>query len=577
MRRNIAGKARILIMVSLILLVTWIVYVLDTRSEFQTIASVDPLAMVHVLFPWFWVQLLALALLGFATYRLEANARWLHILVLSQLSLFLYFTPFILSGFSWSPDSLWHGGIASFMPEILTGSKPAFSSYAESYPFSFITTYCVEQVSGVDVFAYTLYVYPVICIITITVLVYVFASRLLSSKQAFVSMLIALPALHFIEPHVSPFSAGTVLILVSFVLLTIERRTARILSFFVILALVLTHPISPISFGIFIVAAVLFGILSKRIRATEFFPFETSVLPSILLFLGIVWFAWTMYQVMAISETVEYAILDIVTLQFLNRLSNVLGWTAGAGGGSFIYSEIHQLNLAVYVVFLLFVSILLLLDVTRRFGGKKDVVMNHTGHKRVTFVAFSSLLYAGFGYMLFLATDQRFLLGRGLLFYILMASIYISSHLVRQNQKGRVLKEFVVVSLVLFLFVSFPIVSYSKEAYNTFTPSAAQGLTFVSLIDLSRSSISMSFDQQLAAYVDLSEGVLVERYPPTLNITTAEFVVLRVNAFFYTAMRSDLSFERNRYTELRDSLRENTGYDQIYSSPTFEVYSSRRN
>jgi hypothetical protein len=576
MGRNTAGKARVLMMISLALLLIWVIYTLDATSKFQTAASVDPLAMVHVLFPWFWVQLLALALVGLATSRLAADTRWLHIFVLCQVSLYLYFTPFLLSGFSWSPDSLWHGGIAGFMPEILTGSKPAFSSYAESYPFSFITTYCVEQVSGLDVFAYTLFVYPVICIITLTVLIYAFASRLLNPKQAFVSMLVALPALHFIEPHVSPFSAGTVLTLVSLVLLITARRSARILSFFVILALVLTHPISPVSYGIFIVATGFFSILSKRISVSESFPFDTSVLPSVLFFLGIVWFAWTMYQVMAISETVEYAILDIVTLQFVNRLGNVLGWTAGAGGGSFIYSEIHQLNLGIYVVFLFFVSVLLLVDVMRRLARKNDVAANHTGHKRMTFVAFSSILYAGFGYMLFLATDQRFLLGRGLLFYIIMASIYISSHLVRQNQKYGIFKGFVVVSLILFLFVSFPLISYSKEAYNTFTPSAARGLTFVSGIDLSKHSISTSFDQQLAAYVDLSEGVLAERYPPLLNVTTAEFIVLRINSFFYNAMRSSLSFERNRYTELRDSLREDTRYNLIYSSPTFEVYSSSR-
>ena len=559
---------------SSVLLVVWMVCVFNTRSEFQNIARVDPLAMIHALFPWFWILLLAFALLCIAASWLAADRKWLHILLLCQLSLFLYFTPFVLSEFSWSPDSLWHGGIASYMPGILNGSKPVFSDYAESYPLSFLTTYCVEQVSGVDIFSYTLYVYPLICIITMTVLAYIFASRLLSSRQAFISMLFALPALHFIEPHVSPFSAGTILVLVSLILLTVERRTARMLSFFIILALILTHPISPISLGIFLVA----GLLSifSRAHAIRSFPFRTSVLTSILLFLGIVWFAWTMFQVISVYETVEYAVVDIFTLRFLNRIGYVSGWTSG--GQAFIYSEIHQLNLAVYVVFLFFVSFLLLSDLIRgKFAWKKDVIANHAAYKQITFVAFSSLIYAAFGYMLFLATDQRFLLGRGLIFYIPMSSIYISKHLVRQNQRGRNFKEFVIVSLILFLFISFPIISYSKEAYNTFTPSAAQGLAFVSHIDLSRKSISMSFDQQLAAYVNLSEGVLAEKYPPTLNRTSPDFIVLRINSFFYNAMRHSLSFERNRYTELQDNLRGKISYNKVYSSPTFEVYSSSRN
>lgn len=574
MPRNSANKTRFLAMASFVLLVFWIAWASNIRSEFQNIASVDPLAMINVLFPWFWILLLAFALICIAVFRLGLDAaKWLHVLLLVQLSLFLYFTPFILSGFSWSSDSLWHGGVASYMPEILSGSKPTFSGYAQNYPLSFVTTYCVEQVSSLDIFSYTLYVYPLICITTMTMLAYIFASRLLSPRQAFISILLALPALHFLEPHVSPFSAGTVLILVSFILLTVERRTARMLSFFTIFALILTHPISPISFGIFLVAAALLSLFSKTKHAIGGFPFKTSVLVSFLLFLGTVWFAWTMLQVVSIYETVEYALSDIVTLRFLGRLEYVLGWTAG--GQSFIYPEIHQLNLAVYVIFLLFVSFLLLLDLTRgRFACKRDVITKHVSHERITFVAFSSLIYAAFGYMLFLATDQRFLLGRGLLFYIFMASIYISKHLVRQNQRGKDFKEFVVVSMVLFLLISFPIVSYSKEAYNTFTPSAAQGLTFVSHIDLSRKSISMSFDQQLAAYVNLSEGVLVEKYPPNLNMTSPDFVVLRINAFFYSAMRGGLSFERNSYTELQDDLRGKIGYNKIYSSPTFEVYSS---
>jgi len=576
MQRNNANKTVILATASLVLLVFWLVSAITNRSVYQNIAGVDSLAMINVLFPWFWILLLAFAVICIAVFRLGLDtAKWLHALLLVQLSLFLFFTPFILSGFSWSPDSLWHGGVASYMPEILSGSKPAYSGYAQSYPLSFLTTYCVEQVSGLDVFSYTLYVYPLVCITSITMLAYVFASRLLSPRQAFVSMLLALPALHFLEPHVSPFSAGTVLVLVSFILLTVKGRAAKVLSFFTIFALILTHPISPISLGIFLFAAAVLSLFSKTTPAIGRFPFKTSVLASILLFLGTAWFAWTTLQVASIYETVEYALLDVFTLRFLDRLGNVLGWTAG--GQSFIYPGIHQLNLSAYVVFLLFVSLLLLLDLTRRFAWKRIVTDNRArdgAYERIPFVAFSSLIYAAFGYMLFLATDQRFLLGRGLIFYIFMASIYISKHLVRRNQIGRDFKEFVVVSVVLFLLFSFPIISYSKEAYNTFTPSAAHGLTFVSQIDLSRKSVSMSFDQQLAAYVNLSEVVLAESYPPNLNTTSPDFVVLRTNAFFYSAMRGGLSFERNSYTELQDDLRGKVGYNKIYSSPTFEVYSS---
>jgi len=563
--------------VSFVLTGLWLVLIFNTVDVFQNVHRVDPLAMINVLFPYFWIILASFASLCFLSLYLDFNTKWLHLLLLSEISLVLFFTPFILSGFSWSPDSLWHGGVASCMPEILNGSKPAVSHYAMSYPLSFMTTYCVEQVSGIDVFSYTLYIYPPICIIAMTMLAYVFASKLLSPRKAFISMMLTLPALHFIEPHVSPFSAGTVLVLVSFVLLTMKGRIARSLSIFIILALTLAHPISPISFGIFLAAAGILNIFCKRKRVCGGPLFGTSFVASNLLFLGIVWFTWTMYHAMSVYKSIEYAMLNVVTLRFLGRLEYASKWTAGGQG--FIYSEIHKLNLEVYVVFLVFVSILLILDLSRgRFAWKKPMTTKHAAYKQIT-LAFSSIIYAGFGYLLFLATGQHCLLGRGLFFFILLGSMSISMYLDRQNRTSKTFKDVITIIFVLYLLFSFPVISYSKEAYNTFTPSAGHGLTFVaSHIDLSKNSISMSFDQQLAAYINLSKGFLKSEYPPCLlDGTGPDCIVLRMNSFFVSAMRYDFSFEENRYTELRDSLNKNINYSKIYSSPTFEVCCSNEN
>ena len=50
-----------------------------------------------------------------------------------------------------------------------------------------------------------------------------------------------------------------------------------------------------------------------------------------------------------------------------------------------------------------------------------------------------------------------------------------------------------------------------------------------------------------------------------------DVVVFRKSGYYYSAMRIDLSFERNRYTEYKDKI-EAEQYDRVYSSPTFEVY-----
>jgi hypothetical protein len=70
--------------------------------------------------------------------------------------------------------------------------------------------------------------------------------------------------------------------------------------------------------------------------------------------------------------------------------------------------------------------------------------------------------------------------------------------------------------LVAFLVCTFPFISYSKEAYNTFTPSAGAGLSFLSTnINLEDKTLSMGYDQQLASYVDLSQDLYLLSFPPT--------------------------------------------------------------
>jgi len=278
---------------------------------------------------------------------------------------------------------------------------------------------------------------------------------------------------------------------------------------------------------------------------------------------------------MQIYNTLEYAITDIATLRFLDRLLYVSEWTAGGQG--FLYPEIHQLNLEIYVVFLLFVSALLFSDLSHgKSAWRKNVIKESRVYKRIA-LALSSIAYAAFGYMLFLSTNQRFLLGRGLIFYIFTGSMCISMYLVQQSHRHNKFKESITFIFLLFLLFSYPIISYSKEAYNTFTPSSGYGLTFIaSNVDLSRKSVSMGNDQQLAAYVNVSEGVLIGKYPPILNETSADFIVLRINIFFVRAMRIDLSFEDNEYIRQQDSLREDVGHNKIYCSPTFKVYSSNK-
>ena len=555
----------------------WGAFVLSVASEYQSIAgivnaSVDGwsrgFAMIEVLFPEFWIILLFFAGICFITFRKFEGKSWLHMLLIGELSLMLFFTPFLLGGFSWSPDSLWHGGVADYIPDIIAGSDLTLTHYAKSYPFSFLTSFFAQQVLGIGVFNYTLYVYPLFCIVLIAETAYVFASKILGYRIAFISMLMTLPAWHYFEGHVSPFSLGTILVFAILILLTSKKRGAIALSLGLMIVLVTTHPISPIVLGVFLFAAVAINFVLKIFAKHEGFVQRSSLLP-IFLFLSVIWFGWTFFQGMQNYVGVDIAVSNVLNLNFLNKIIYASSFTVG--GDSFIIPEIHQLSLAIYGI--LFVVLIIagrdFLDVIRY---KKDV--NFDLIQKRLMLSLAAVMYAVMGFMLFLSSGERFLLGRGLLFFLFMGFMVISTFLFSQGKSYRRIKGVVAWVLVLFLLVSFPVISYSKEAYNTFTPTANLGLSFLGEnIDLSNGrTISMAMDQQLASYVDLNEKFTMLPFPPDLNTTTPDVIVLRINAYFVISMRYDLSFDNNSYTELRANLTRNSNYNRIYANPDFEIY-----
>ena len=563
--------SQIIALFSVVLFSFWIILVVETAPLYQEAARTDALAMINVLLPSFWVILLAYVGICFV-YVVKSNGpTWLHMLLIGQLSLILYFSPFVLSGFSWSPDSLWHAGVARYMPQILSGSDIALSNYAQTYPFSFLITYFAEQILGISVFTYTLYIYPLIACLVIAELAYVFAARVTNNQVAFLAMLFTLPALHYFEPHVSPFSTGTILVLVSLILLTVKSRFALSLSLLSVIVLTLTHPISPLSLGAYIFAYVMVGVIFKGEFSKNIF-FSRDFLVPLLFFLAIIWFSWTFFYAMSYYYGLEIALLNVFNFEFLARFFNVTQFTVGGQG--FIFPEIHELSLAIYGFFLIIVLIPVVEYLRQIFSSRARRTLESSFFDKLA-LSFAAIINAVLGFMLFLSSGDRVLLGRGLFYFVFMASIVTATYFVGLNKVGLNVKKILALGLVVTLFCSFPFISYSKEAYNSFTPSSNAGLEFLSShVDLSNNSFSMGYDQQLAAYLDLSQGLGVStQFPPNItSIDSPNVIVMRVNYYFLISMRSDLSFSNNSYTMLMDNLIMNSSYDKVYSNPNFEVF-----
>lgn len=551
--------------------ISWFLLVIFKSGTFQNTHGSDPLAAINVLYPFYWIILSFFILIFVYVIYRDCDSPFFHVLLLCEISLVLFFTPFVLSGFSWSPDSLFHGGVASYMPQILNGANIPFSDYPQAYPLSYLLTYSLQNLFRLNIIQYTLYVYPALSSILISVLGYFFVAKVIGPKNAFLAMIVTLSALHYLEPHVSPFSTGTILILFALISLTMKSRIAKVLFVISVLALVLTHPISPLSLGVFLFYVLVVKFLSTKLFGLSldlgFFSKIASNISFTSVFLTMaVWFTWTLNYSYQAYGSVGYSIARILSLEFLNVVDEATQFTVGG----FIYPEIFQINLIVYAIFAIFS----LFFVLRSF---KNILQKSTSTFTLLEFFFSSLalIYAAYSYLLYLGSGEHVILGRGLIFFVLMASLPISMFLLNKSNNFRVKQMKLLFSVLLLtgLFFSFPIVSYSKEAYNTYTPSQAAGLEFMAdNLNLSMGTVSLSADQQLASYVNLNDGLSLIKYPPDLDSIQPDYVVLRVNYYLARAMRYELDFENNTHTQLVTELSNNPDYTKIYSNGEFEVY-----
>lgn len=561
-------KSQMVFVFSSLLLISWVIMIINVRPIFLETASIDPLAMIHALFPLFWVIVIAYAMVCLAIFYFDIEGRFLHSWVLVQLSLILFYTPFALAGYAVNPDSLWLATEANYLPTIFSGGNVMFSTYTETYPSSFILTRYITEVTGMNAFAFTR-IFPIFSIVLLTLLAYAFGSSFLKPRIAFIAMLLVLPGWHYMDFHMSPHVTGALLfftILVLFASLKNSRVKITGLIFISMIAMIIAHPVSPINLGIFIAVVYVLEMFSRKLIHASLRPF--SVTGGILLFLGVGWFNWMVNHVIPLDVTIEYAFRRVASLQFSRRIVGEVG-SFSVGGGSFIYPDIFRLTELIYASYILIGFLLVLYGVISLKLKKRASGLNL---KVVTLFA-AAICYVAFSYFLLLGTGDHHLLYRGLIPFILMISLVIGWHLVRSQKRGITLIKITTLAYVVFLFSSFAIVAYSLQAYNSFPYSEGVAAKFVGeQVGVQNKTVSMTSDQQLAPYIDLTGHFSVAGFPPRINESRPDVIVVLRSSYYVYAMRYDLSFSQNRVVNLRNQLEVSVFYDPIYSNPTSQVY-----
>ena len=578
MKEKTESHTKILIIL-ILAVVAGLIYLLSISVAypvFQNTRLIDPLAEMNSLFPLYYVAIALTALLGVGCLIWRIENKCLHIMLLSMFAVMLWFTPYYLAGFVRLPDVPWHVGIALQIPQVLGGDPVAFSGYAWSYPGSFIYHYTFLNILGMEPTSYISNFFPFLCLLLFVLLCYVLAAKLFSHKVAFLSMLIAIPGIHYIHLHPSPHTIGALLMLTALLLLTRRGAAAKIIAIMAIIIIVISHPTTPLLLSIFLAAALLTStVYSRRIGRTQ------VALASVFLICFVGWFSWFSFGPPwgdaaggAAGTTAGSTLGSTEYLYYMATLVKLGVVQEYLTGTPFIYGNIHNLNKGIYFLYAAAAILGILYIAARTYSGKRSIrnwVSKFGGLNRSEMLmAFSVLFLLVLTFLL--AKGAHDLIETGLTYIILAVSCIIASVIVRLYRSGinrRIISSAVTVG-VLFLTLSFHIVAYSIDAYSSFPESEEAGLKFLAAdIPLDEKTIAANWAAHLALYIQ-SPLNQIEFVSPYSEIQP-DLVILRSTGYYYAAMRLDLTFENNRFNEYRKVI-ENSNYNLVYSNPSFVVY-----
>lgn len=572
------SKLLIVLILAVVAGILWLLSLLFAYSEFQNTRLTEPLAEMNSLFPLYYmaIALVALSILSCVIWNIRNKC--VHAFLLMLFAAMLWLTPYLIAGFVRLPDSPWHVGVSMTVPEVLDGYPVAMSNYAWDYPGSFIYHYTFLEVIGIEPETY-IYVFPAIFAFVFAILCYVVVARLFDNRVALLGMLIGVPGLHYLQLHASPHVVGSLLMLTALLLLVSRgvNRKVTLVSSIVILLTIVTHPTMPLLISIFLAAGIVIGVVyNRRISRMQ------MALVGILIICFVGWFLWfAFYPSSPLSQSLglEMKWKTVGGLYY----ATMAGVEEGGGflsGTEFVYSNIYNLNKAVYFFYASMAVLGLLYVVARDYAEKKNFkvwVFELGGLNRSeTLLALSVLPLLVLTYLL--AWWHHDLIETGLTYIILALSCIIASVVIRMGlmdwRPGRSL----LIAGVLFLTLSYPVVAYSIDAYSSFPRSEKEGLKFLAAeVPLEGKIVAGMNTYQIALYRSPLSGhsrlvSLNRRNPTDLVRMEPDIILFRNTWYYYRAMRFDLSFESNRYTQSL-AIVEGNQYNKIYSSPTFEVFS----
>lgn len=544
-----------------VLLYLWAL--VSAQESLLNVRSHEILSLPIALFPLFYV---ALIIMVTCTVWASARKDWR---IASASALFLglmiWLTPYVLSFMPRFPVTLFYARAAMSFNQLFSADTTGFTLYAKSYPASFAYDYVLLSVTGIDAFTYARVIYPAVAVLATLLLWFSFCSRVVGRWVAPLATLLAFPGLHYVEFHLSPHSAGVILVLTVFLLSRLSNRGATVLTMVSILTLVLAHPIAPI-----IVALYWAGIALATFRRQG----SSSASLGKIAYVIVAWLGWIFFHSVAYGT----ALVDAYQLVMSDLIGSLQQTVVEAGGrAGNIYPEIPFLHTATVLTYVLAAVLVSLVAFRHRWTSLVRILTRDRARLQgrvETQVAVATALFAVFAILLGLQDPS--LRERSLFYFVLFASAFTVSCLF--NRSGLRIRRMGMLFLVVWicmLVTIYPLVSYYGENYASPLFSEGTGMNFLSHgIDLNGKTVSMQYSQELVYYSGY-KSYDDYGFPPQIRndeFSPPEIIMFRESAFFFFATRIDLSLMPKTYMDSYTSVSSLALYDMVYASSTIRLF-----
>jgi len=381
--------------------------------------------------------------------------------------------------------------------------------------------------------------------------------------------------------HVSPYSFGTILVLIAVILLVTHRDIkSHAIGFLISYLTIITHPVSPLIIVLFLLAPYIVKFFIHNAR----FTFFASGIFSIIA----LWFARTFFICTRKGGEIAESLYKIVTLKFAAELEYVM--TRATTSTYYLYPEIKILNkivdYSIIIIALICICHLIIsLDLRRGFKELR--------HQMRLEIRFYELFFLATAFLCFLSSLLFMLSGvgtgwfytRSYYYFIFAIAAHIGSSVQGKSTRSAYWKKYATYSLIIwftFLALIYPLIAHQNDSYTSYPPSEGIGMQFTSSrIQLNGKTINMYLTKQLLSYIS-PETQFIRYWSPskfpisfTISRPFPDIVIFRRTMYFQIALNYDLSLTNNFYTRELSRINNLNNFNKIYSSPTFTVFNAR--